>query len=67
MEIGQFTRDIRHIAGRLNTGGDYLSRIPKAHTGPTAEQKGTVYQDLAAIEGHKLQATDPKSIAEAQS
>ena len=67
-EIGQFTRDIRHIAGRQNAGGDYLSRIPPnfSQSNPDKNIQGTVYQELAAVEGHKLQSTDPQIIAESQ-
>ena len=33
VEIGQFTKDVRHIAGLANVGSDFLSRIPKAVKG----------------------------------
>ena len=50
MEIGQFTKDVRHIAGLQNTGSDFLSRIPP-------EVKGSAYEentDISAIEGLKI-------------
>ena len=78
MEIGQFTKDIRHIPGLKNVGSDYLSRIdPKL--------KGSVYQesvnnkpvsvksdeqsilpDIAALEGHRLRAMSPAVVFQAQ-
>ena len=67
-ETGQFTRDIRHVAGQQNAGSDYLSRIPKIQlNSPSANDKGTIYQDIATLEGHKLEATSAKLIAEEQS
>ena len=42
VEIGQFTRDVRHIAGLKNTGSDFLSRIPKA-------LQGSAYKDEASL------------------
>ena len=70
VEIGQFTKDVRHIAGMANVGSDFLSRIP-------ATVKGTAYDEdsgaltneankIAAIEGYKLIAMSPTVIAEAQ-
>ena len=43
MEIGQFTKDVRHIAGQQNVGSDFLSRIP-------ADLKGSAYEQPS---GHK--------------
>ena len=62
MEIGQFTKDVRHIAGLKNTGSDFLSRIPQ-------ETRGSAYQEpqVASLEGHKLIAMSPAVIGEAQS
>ena len=67
MEIGQFTKDVRHIAGLKNAGSDFLSRI-------APEVKGSAYQedivksaDIAALEGFKFQAMSPAVIEEAQS
>ena len=69
MEISQFTKDIRHVSGVHNVAGDYFSRLPPP------EKLGSVYQpdslkqpstNVAVIEGLKLQALDPKVIAEAQ-
>ena len=64
MEIGQFTKDVRHIEGLKNTGSDYLSRIP-------LEIKGSLYQKDAdnsvnSIEGHKLTCLSPSVVEEAQ-
>ena len=42
MEIGQFTKDIRHISGNKNIGSDFLSRIPP-------ELKGSAYQNDLSI------------------
>ena len=63
MEIGQFTKDVRHIEGLKNTGSDYLSRIP-------LEVKGSLYQKDAdtsvnSIEGHKLTCLSPAVVEEA--
>ena len=69
IEIGQFTRDIRHIAGRDNEGSDYLSRIPLANVTKAeidVKKKGTAYLDVNALEGHKLEAVSAKIIAEEQ-
>ena len=33
MEIGRFTRDVRHVSGVDNTFGDFLSRITPQQTG----------------------------------
>ena len=61
MEIGQFTKDIRHIAGKQNVGSDFLSRIP-------SELKGSAYDEIcsASVEGHKLECLSPKVLKEAQ-
>ena len=69
MEIGQFTKDVRHIEGLKNTGSDFLSRIPP-------ELKGSVYQESAnelqkfkevsALEGYKLECMSPTVVFEAQ-
>ena len=60
MEIGQFTQDIRHIAGKTNAGSDFLSRIPP-------DVKGTLYQDeVASMEGQKLIAMSPAVLHEEQ-
>ena len=68
IEIGQFTRDIRHIAGQHNSGSDYLSRIPKVNVDTPIDLQGTAYQEVNvdALEGYKIQSVDPKLIAEAQ-
>ena len=42
MEIGQFTKDVQHIAGLHNGGSDFLSRIPP-------ETKGSAYDDDASL------------------
>ena len=65
MEIGQFTKDIRHIAGHKNVGSDFLSRIPP-------EARGSEYDErhlspiAASIEGHKLMCMSPSVLEEAQ-
>ena len=64
IEIGQFTKDIRHIAGQKNIGSDFLSRIPP-------EAKGTEFVErqlspIASLEGQKLVAMSPRVIFEAQ-
>ena len=68
MEIGQFTKDIRHIEGIKNTGSDYLSRIPPDVRG--AEYQNSTDQSkkpvIAALEGHKLHSMSPAVIFEAQ-
>ena len=63
MEIGQFTKDVRHIEGLKNTGSDYLSRIPPNLKGSAYEEASI---ELAAIEGHKLECLSPQVIFEAQ-
>ena len=79
MEIGQFTKDVRHIAGLKNVGSDFLSRI-------SPDLRGTEYSDVAAfnlvaqkygktpshneisvLEGHKLECLSPSVVSEAQS
>ena len=59
VEIGQFTKDVRHIAGLKNTGSDFLSRIP-------SDLKGSAYEEVSAIEGQQLIALSPNVIHEAQ-
>ena len=71
MEIGQFTKDVRHIEGLKNTGSDFLSRIPP-------EVKGSAYQtsskdselhkfkEVSALEGYKLECMSPAVVFEAQ-
>ena len=68
MEIGQFTKDIRHISGQENVGSDFLSRIQP-------ELRGSAYEDsttnksspyVAALEGHRLQAMSPQVIFDEQ-
>ena len=59
VEIGQFTKDVRHIAGLRNTGSDFLSRIP-------SDLKGSAYEEVSAIEGQQLIALSPNVIHEAQ-
>ena len=70
MEIGQFTKDIRHIAGLKNTGSDFLSRIPPESKGSAYDESASVewqdFQQVAALEGHRLQCMTPKVIFEAQ-
>ena len=60
LELSQFTKDIRHIAGQSNNGSDYFSRLPPP------DKRGTVYLDSAALEGHKLEALSPAVIFEEQ-
>ena len=59
MEISQFTKDIRHIAGVKNCGSDYFSRIPQ-------NKLGSIYDSAAIMEGHKLETISPKVILESQ-
>ena len=68
MEIGQFTKVVRHIAGLQNAGSDFLSRI-------APEVKGSAYQEseelqkfkeVSALEGFKLECMSPSVIFEAQ-
>ena len=68
MEIGQFTKDIRHIAGHKNVGSDYLSRIPPEARGTEYEERllSTKASFVSAIEGHKLEAVSPAVIFEEQ-
>ena len=73
VEIGQFTKDVRHIAGMANVGSDFLSRIPKAvqgsayneDSGALTNEKPTL-AEVAVLEGHKLVAMSPTAIFEAQ-
>ena len=61
MEIGQFTRDIRHIAGSKNAGSDFLSRIPP-------DLKGTAFvaETVSALEGFKLISMSASVLFQAQ-
>ena len=59
MEIGMFTKDIRHLAGKDNVGSDFFSRI-------APEVKGTAYDELAALEGLKLYSISAKEIFKEQ-
>ena len=73
MEIGQFTKDVRHIAGLKNTGSDFLSRIPpelrgsayveNASSSEPSEQKCA---DIASIEGQRLSCMSSTVIFDAQ-
>ena len=65
MEIGQFTKDVRHIAGLANTGSDFLSRIPPQLKGSAYDESG-MSAELASIEGQKLIAMSPQVIYDAQ-
>ena len=73
MEIGQFTKDIRHIAGHKNVGSDFLSRIPPDSRGSEYEERQTLVQPcnstplpIASLEGHTLIAMSPSVIQAAQ-
>ena len=69
MEIGQFTKDIRHIAGHANIGSDYLSRIPPESRGSEYDERQMSSVEPASnmpIEGHKLIAMSPLALEESQ-
>ena len=73
VEIGQFTKDVRHVAGLANVGSDFLSRIPEELKGSAYnEDAGALtnemanFKQVAALEGHKLQCMSPTVISEAQ-
>ena len=57
MEIGMFTKDIRHIAGKDNVGSDFFSRM---------EPSGSAYDELAAVEGFKIYSMCPSELKLAQ-
>ena len=42
VEIGQFTKDVRHIAGLKNVASDFLSRIPP-------DLKGSAFVDAVEV------------------
>ena len=73
VEIGQFTKDVRHVAGLANVGSDFLSRIPENLKGSAYnEESGALtneldnFKQVAALEGHRLQCVSPSVISEAQ-
>ena len=66
MEIGQFTKDVRHIAGLKNNGSDFLSRIPPELTGSAYQDTLASITKIAAVEGQKLHCMSPKVLQEAQ-
>ena len=80
MEIGQFTKDIRHIAGLKNVGSDFLSRLPPSVKGTAYEDSGTgsvssanvasastsVSPHVMALEGQKLHCMSPAVVFDEQ-
>ena len=66
VEIGQFTKDVRHIAGLKNTGSDFLSRIPQEIMGSEYVDKTKPHNQIAALEGYKLISMSPEVIRKAQ-
>ena len=66
VEIGQFTKDVRHIAGLKNVGSDFLSRIPPEATGGACNGSEALTNEVSAIEGRNLIAMSPLVIFEAQ-
>ena len=66
MEIGQFTKDVRHVSGLANVGSDFLSRIPPSAKGSAYEESSTLTNEVATIEGKKLVCISPAVIHEAQ-
>ena len=82
VEIGQFTKDVRHIAGLKNVGSDFLSRIPKEIMGSAYEEDKSLSSkiepanvdretcaktaEVMSLEGHKLIAMSARVIFDAQ-
>ena len=71
VEIGQFTKDVRHVAGLQNVGSDFLSRVPIGIKGTAfvTEEPPSLTDEsatISAIEGHKLVSISPLVVYEAQ-
>ena len=61
IEIGMFTKDIRHIVGRENTMADFLSR-------PPVDKIGDAYkiEEVSALEGLKIETLSGTLLSKAQ-